>query len=134
MPVTIAAASSGEQTLAVVVSVVATLVVVALLAALVAALRAARHLRAAAAELERDLSDVLESVDSTLAHASAELERVDGLIGSAEQLTDTVGTASRLAYASLATPLIKVLALTRGTSRASRRLRHAGRPERSRGR
>ena len=117
-------AAAADQQLAVAVAVAATLVVVGLVLAVRSVLAAARRLRAAAEALERDVRDVLVSVDGTLAHASAELERVDDLIGSAEQLTDTVGSASRLAYASVASPLIKIMAFGRGTSRASRRLRN----------
>ncbi len=127
------AAAGGQQT-AVAVTVIATLVVVALLLALRGALVAARRLRAAADALEEDVHEVLRTLDGTMAHASAELERVDDLIGSAEQLTETVGSASRLAYASLASPLIKVMAFTRGTSRASRRLRTGDRRLGTRGR
>lgn len=123
MPDATLAASSGLGQVAIAVTVVATVVVIALVASLVAALRAARALQRAAEALERDAREALHAVDGTLAHASAELERVDDLIGSAEQLTEAVGSASRMAYATVATPVIKVMALSRGTSRASQRLR-----------
>lgn len=126
------AAVEGQQQVVIAVTVVATLVIVALVASLWSALRAGRRVRAAAEALERDVRAVLQSVDGTLAHANAELERVDGLIGSAEQLTNTVGTASRMAYASLASPVIKVMAFSRGTSQASRRLRGRDRQLRAR--
>lgn len=128
------AAAGQSADVAIAVSVVATLIVVALLAALRSCLSAARRLRAAADTLEADVREVMRSVDGTLAQASAELERVDDLIGSAEQLTEVVGAASRVAYTSLASPLIKVLAFSRGTSRASQRLRGRERTIRARGR
>jgi hypothetical protein len=118
-----AATTTTTSTLAVAITVVATLVVVALLAAAVQVVRSARRVRHAAAELAEATAALIADVDSTVARAGAELERVGDLVGSAEQITDTVGAASRLAYASLANPLIKVLALGRGTARASRRLR-----------
>lgn len=117
-----ASTASSASTLVVAVTVVATLVVVALLVALVAALRAARELRRAGEALRVESAALLGELDGTLAHASAEMARVDDLIGSAESLTNTVGTASQFAYASVASPVIKLLAFGRGTARASRRL------------
>lgn len=121
--VLVAAATAPDETVVVGVTVVATVVVVALLVALAASIRAARQLRRAAADLRRETRLLVDEMGGTLAHANAELERVDGLIGSAESISDTVDSASRLAYMTVANPLIKVLAVGRGTTRASARLR-----------
>ena len=51
---------------------------------------------------------------------------MDDLVGSAEAITETVGSASRLAHSAIATPIIKVMAFRAGTARAGRRLRKAG--------
>jgi hypothetical protein len=115
--------AAGASTVAIGVTVVATLVVVALALALLAALRAARDLRAAADDLRRQADALVAEIDGTLSHAGSELQRVDDLIGSAEHLSRTVSNASGLAYASAASPVIKLLAFGRGTARASRRLR-----------
>ena len=56
---------------------------------------------------------LIDDVGATVSRAGAELERVGDLVGSAESITETVGSASRLAYVSLSNPLIKVLALGR---------------------
>jgi hypothetical protein len=117
---------AGSTAVAVAVAVVATLIVVALLWALVSVIRAARALRAAAEQLARQSEELLDQLGGTLAHADAELARVDDLVGSAEQLTDTVGTASRAAYVTLANPVIKVMAFRRGTARAAQRWRARG--------
>jgi hypothetical protein len=105
------------------VSVLATVIVVALLLEAVSLLRSARRLRALAEELDDRANDVLGDVEDTVLHARGELARVDDLIGSAEAITETVGSASRLARTTVAVPLIKVIALGAGTARASRRLR-----------
>jgi hypothetical protein len=63
----------------------------------------------------------------TIHEARRELERVDDLVGSAEALTETVGSAGRLAHAAVSSPLIKLMAFGAGTARAGRRLR--GRPD-----
>jgi hypothetical protein len=108
------------------VTVVATLVVLGGLVAVRSLLRTARQLRAVAEELSDHAASVLGDVEVTISQARTELERVDNLVGSAEAITNTVGSASRLARVALARPVIKVVALGAGTARAGRRLRKAG--------
>jgi hypothetical protein len=107
------------------VTVIATVVVLGGLVAVVSLLRTARHLRSLAEELSEHTTAVLGEVEVTVARARGELDRVDELVGSAEAITETVGSASRLARVALAGPLIKVMALGAGTARAGRRLRKA---------
>lgn len=126
LPVTSAGiVAATTSNLAVAITVVATLVVVALLVAAVSVMRSARQLRQAAEELAQSTKELIEDVGAAVSRAGVELERVDDLVGSAESITETVGAASRLAYVALSNPLIKVLAVGRGTARASRRLRYA---------
>jgi hypothetical protein len=119
-------ASAGNWSVAVAVAVVATLVVVGLIAALVSVIRAARALRQAAEELGRQSEQLLAELGGTLRNASAELERVDGLIVSAENLTETLTATSQAAYLTVARPLVKVLAFRRGTARAAQILWSSG--------
>jgi DNA topoisomerase IB len=125
-------ALTASGAVAVGVTVVATLVVVAFVASLVAAIRAARALRRSAAELQREAHALMGQLQQTVDVAGRELERVDDLIGSAEKISSTVGSASRLAQAAMATPVIKVMALGAGTARASERMRSRGRRQRGR--
>ena len=118
--------AGATDAVAIGVTVVATLVVVAMLAATVSLVRTAHSLRLLAERLDRHSAALLADLDSTVASASADLARVDDLIGSAESITATIGSASRLAYASLANPVIKVMAFGAGTARAGRRLRGSG--------
>ena len=111
----------------VVAAVVTTLVVALLLASAVSLARTAGELRALADELGDHASAVLSDVDKVIEHAREELQRVDDLVGSAEVLSETVGSAGRLAQAAVSAPLIKLMAIGAGTARAGRRLR--GRPE-----
>jgi hypothetical protein len=120
------AASSSSSVAAVVVACVATLVVVCLLAAAVSLRRSARQMRVLADELSEHAGVVIGEAEATMKRARRELDRVDDLIGSAEAITETVGSATRLAHTAFATPLIKVMALRAGTARAGRRLRKAG--------
>jgi hypothetical protein len=108
------------------VTVIATLVVLGGLAAVASLLRTARQLRALAEELHEHAAAVLGDVEVTVSQARSELDRVDNLVGSAEAITRTVGSTSRLARAALSRPMIKVVALGAGTARAGRRMRKAG--------
>lgn len=126
-------ATATTSTLAVGVTVVATLVVAALVVAALSVVHSARALRRAAEDLAQRTTMLIEDVGATVSRAGAELERVEDLVGSAESITETVGAASRLAYVALSNPLIKILALGRGTSRASARWRRSrGRSDRQR--
>ena len=111
---------------AVVLTVVCTVVVVTLLGAALSLRRSARDLRLLVEEMTDHAADVIGDAEATIARARGELDRVDDLIGSAEAITETVGSASRVAHAVLAAPLIKVLAFGAGTARAGRRFRRAG--------
>lgn len=94
-----------------------------LLGAALSLRRSARELRLLVEEMTDHAADVIGEAEDTIARARGELDRVDDLVGSAEALTETVGSASRVAHAVLAVPLIKVLAFGAGTARAGRRLR-----------
>lgn len=111
---------------ALIVTIASTAVVLVLFGAALSLRRSARELRLLVDEMTDHASSVLGEAEETITRARGELDRVDDLIGSAEALTETVGSASRLAHAALATPIIKVLAFGAGTARAGRRLRKAG--------
>jgi hypothetical protein len=111
---------------AVTVTVIATGVILTLLGAALSLRRSARELRSLVEEMTDHAAHVIGDAEATIARARGELDRVDDLIGSAEAITETVGSASRVAHAVLATPLIKVLAFGAGTARAGRRIRRAG--------
>lgn len=111
--------------LAIVAAAGSAAVIVVLLGAALSLRRSARDLRLLAEEMSDHASAVIDAAEETIVRAQGELARVDELIGSAEAITETVGTASRLAHATVATPLIKLLALKAGTARAGRRLRRA---------
>ena len=100
--------------------------VIGLIGAALSLRRSARDLRELADELSDHAAAVLGRAEDTIIRAEGELALVDNLSGSAEAITDTVGSASRLAHAAFAAPLIKVMAFRAGTARAGRRLRKAG--------
>lgn len=114
------------MTLAIVFSVLTTLVVVALLWALWQLNRQARRLKRAAERLERQADAALARVESASQEAEQQLDRMDLLVGSAEHLSDAVGSASRIAGTAISAPVIKAMAFGTGAARASRRLRGGG--------
>ncbi|HTW09045.1 MAG TPA: hypothetical protein VME46_16165 [Acidimicrobiales bacterium] len=120
---------AATDVLAVEVTVVATLVVVALLASLLYLLRSVRDLRRQAWQLSREARELMDDLDATVSQASAEVERVERIVGSAEAISEAVSTASRLVGGIVTEPLIKLVAFGSGAARAARALRR-GRPHR----
>lgn len=102
-----------------VAAVVLLAVGVAALLRTLAALRAVTHLlRTEAVPVLDDLRDVVDA-------AGSEVERFDQLVTTAESVTGTVDSASRLAYLAMANPVIKGVAFASGTAKAARRLRRS---------
>ncbi|HEX3541366.1 MAG TPA: hypothetical protein VHT75_13110 [Acidimicrobiales bacterium] len=120
-------ATSGAPTVAIGVTVVATVVVMCLLAVVWYLSRTMRAMRAAADELRRESVALMTEMRAAVGLASHELERADGLLDTAESVTERVDSASRLAFQTLAHPVVKVLAFGTGTRKAARRLRRAAR-------
>ncbi len=82
-------------------------------------------LRSSIEELRRESVPLVTSMRSTVVQANTELERVDGLLSTAESISHTVDAGSRLAYLAFSNPVIKVLAFGSGAARATRRLRRS---------
>ena len=111
---------------AVVVAVASGIAVLVLLWAVVALTRTLKLLSASVEELRREALPVVSELRGTVHQAGAELERLDSLLGTAESISVTVDSASRLAYLAFSNPVIKTLALVTGTGRAARRFRRRG--------
>ena len=110
--------------LAAVIVAVCSVAAVVLLAVGVAALvRTLRALREVAGLLRTEAVPVLDDLRDTVDAAAEEVERLDRLVTTAETVTGTVDSASRLAYLAMANPVIKGVAFASGTARAARRLR-----------
>jgi hypothetical protein len=122
-------AASNSDTEAILVAVVATVIILALLVVLWQLAKAMRALRTAAEDMRREGLAVLEDMRGTVGQANDELERVDGLLGTAESISATVDSASRLAYLTFSNPVIKMLAFGAGTARAARRFRRRREPD-----
>jgi hypothetical protein len=114
---------SETELAAVVVAVSSVAAVVLLAVAVVALTRTLRALREVATLMRTETVPVLDDLRDTVQAANHELKRFDGLVTTAESVTGTVDSASRLAYLAMANPVIKGVAFASGTARAARRLR-----------
>jgi uncharacterized protein YoxC len=114
---------NGTDWAAVAVAVASAVLVIGLLVALAAVTRTLRALRSTIEELRVQAVPLVTDLRETVGQANAELARVDNLITSAESISTTVDSASRLLYLTFSNPLIKAIAFTSGSARAARRLR-----------
>jgi hypothetical protein len=102
---------------------VAAMLALGLVAVVASLARTLRSLRAVVDDLNREALPLLAELQGGARKANAELDRVSDLVGAAESVTRTVDGASRLAYLTFSNPVVKVLALGSGVTRAGRRLR-----------
>ena len=117
-------AATGGQTAALVAAIAAGVLVGALIVMLASLNATLRALRETTDELRQSTAPLLAEVRDAVAQANAELGRVDKLVVTTENITNTVDSASRLVTAAFSNPVIKTVAFTTGTGRAWRRLRH----------
>jgi hypothetical protein len=111
--------------------VVATLVAVltgALIVALVFTVRTLQSLRRTVEQLRDETIVLLDDAHDAVRDAASEVDRIDRLVGSAERINDAVDGAQRLAYKTLASPVVKAMAFGSGVSRAAQRLREGEAP------
>jgi hypothetical protein len=108
---------------AIIVATCSVAAVVLLAVATAGILRTLKALRDVAALLRTETVPVLEDLRDTVDAANHEIVRLDRLVTTAESVTGTVDSASRLAYIAMANPVIKGVAFASGTAKAARRLR-----------
>jgi hypothetical protein len=114
---------SASDLAAVIVAAASVVAVVLLAVGVVALLRTLRALRDVAHLLRTETVPVLDDLRDTVDAANGEIERLDQLVTTAESVTGTVDSASRLAYIAMANPVIKGVAFASGTAKAARRFR-----------
>ena len=114
---------SGAEVAALVVALTCGVALTVLIVAVVQLLRTVREIRAAVGDLQREAAPTLADMRDTVDVARSELERVDGLLDTAEAVSGRVDGASRLAYRATANPVIKVMAAARGGREGWRRWR-----------
>jgi len=102
---------------------VGTILIVGFAVAFVGLLRTLRTLVVAIEQLRAEVVPLAGQWRRTVDQANAELTRVDGLLDTAESVSGTLDSVSRLTYLTFSNPMIKFLALATGTGRAVRRFR-----------
>lgn len=113
----------ASDTAAVIVAVASGMAILVLVYAIVQLTRTLTVLRESIEEVRRETLPVVVEMRSAVGQANADLERVDTLLGTAESISTTLDSASRLAYLAFSNPVIKTLAFASGTGRAARRFR-----------
>jgi len=114
---------AATDAIAVGVTVLSTLLLLGLVGAVSYLLKVVHELRREARQLTLESRQLLGELDQTVRQAGREIERVDRMVGSAEAITEAVGSASHLVGGVVTRPLIKVVALASGVARGVRHLR-----------
>ncbi len=114
---------TATELAALIVAIASVMAVVLLGAVLVSIAKTLREVRTAVELLRTETVPLVQDLGDAVRNANTELERVDGLLGTAESISGTVDSASRLAYLTFSNPVIKALALASGTGRAAKALR-----------
>jgi hypothetical protein len=120
---------SADQVAVLVASCAASVAAVASLVAVVLLGRRVRDLRQTVEDLRRETVPLVREARVVVEEAATEMVRVGDVLGSAESVSATVDSASRLAYRAFANPVVKVLAFGTGTGAALRRLVGRSGPE-----
>jgi hypothetical protein len=105
----------------VLVSVAAIGALLVLVVAAQSLLRTTRELRGAVERLEHEALPLVTELRDTVRRAGAEVDKVDDLLDVASAIQHTVEGASRLTFVAFSNPLIKLVAIVRGTGRGVRR-------------
>jgi hypothetical protein len=84
--------------------------------------RRVRELRRLVEQLRAEAVPLVHQARVVVDQAATEMERVGDVLGSAEAVTATVDSASRLAYRAFANPVVGVLAFASGLAGGLRRL------------
>ena len=114
---------TGGDVAAIIVAVLMAVLVAFLCVALSSLTRTMKAMRDTIEEMRRETLPVVVDMRNTVEKANGDLERVDSLLTTAESISVTVDSASRLAYLAFSNPLIKVMAFGAGSARAVRRFR-----------
>jgi predicted PurR-regulated permease PerM len=114
---------SGSEVAALVIAVASGIALTVLAFVVVHLLRTVQELRATVEALREESLAVVEELHEAARVARAEQDRVDNLLRSAESVSGTVDSATRLAYLTVGSPVVKGLALATGANQAYRRFR-----------
>jgi hypothetical protein len=109
--------------LAIVAATVAAILCGVLIAVLYVLAGTLRELRTTVHSLRDETVALLDDAHDAVVGATREVDRIDRLVGSAERINGAVDGAQRMAYKTLASPVVKAMAFGTGVSRAAQRIR-----------
>jgi hypothetical protein len=112
---------SADQVAALVTAIAAGIASLVLVAVVVVLGRRVRELGRAVDELRRETVPLVHDARVVVDQAATEMVRVGDVLDSAEAVSATVDSASRLAYRAFSNPVVKVLAYSTGLGSALRR-------------
>jgi uncharacterized protein YoxC len=118
----LAETTSGDVAV-VTIAIVSVVAVAVLIAGVLALTRTLSAIRLSVEQLRQETLPVLEQLQVTVAKANGDLERLDGLLDTAQSVSNTVDSASRLAFLAIGNPVIKGIAAAAGVARATRSIR-----------
>jgi len=113
---------SADSTAALAAAAVSGAAAFVTLVAVIVLTRRVHDLRETVQELKRETVPLVRDARVVVDQAATEMLRVGDVLSSAEAVTETVDSASRLAYRAFANPVVKVLAFSTGAGSALRRL------------
>src|SRR5438105_14800488 len=99
-----------NNTVAIVVAVAGAVALIAILLAIGALIRTLATLRIAVEQLQRQTTPLVGDLQSAVQRTNDSLGRVDNILDTAESISVTVDSASRLAYLTFSNPVVKGLA------------------------
>ncbi len=112
---------SADNIAALVAAIVAGTVSLVLVGVVVALGRRVRDLGKVVDELRRETVPLVHGARVVVDQAATEMVRVGDVLDSAEAVSSTVDSASRLAYRAFSNPVVKILAYSTGVGSALRR-------------
>ena len=113
---------SADHVAVLVASIAGAVTAVVLVVVCVVLGRRVRDLGRAVEELRGETVPLVRDARVVVDQAATEMVRVGDVLDSAEAVSATVDSASRLAYRALANPVVKILAYGTGLGTAARRL------------
>ncbi|HEX6595517.1 MAG TPA: hypothetical protein VF045_01175 [Acidimicrobiales bacterium] len=113
---------TGEFAAAAAVIAIA-VVVVGLLFTMASAIRAMATFRRSVEQITGHTLPLISDMHAAIKQANSDLIKVDTLLDTAESISTTMDSASRLAYTAVASPVVKTLAAGTGMARAWRLFR-----------
>ncbi|HTJ74606.1 MAG TPA: DUF948 domain-containing protein [Acidimicrobiales bacterium] len=116
---------SPGQVAAMIAAIAFAMLVVGALFLMGSAMRTLKTTRVAVEDLRRTSVPLLNDVHTAVRQANGDLIHVERVLESAQSISGTMDSASRLALAAFSNPMVKLAAWFAGTSKALRRLRKA---------